>query len=214
VGVGEFVDGARRLGQPIVIEQRFDPGQTDFRDSIEKIKQSGADAVVLWGDAEETGAAVRQIREAGIEVPLFGYDRMAQPAFLKAAGAAAEGIVLSVTMNPDSADPAWTAFRQRYRERWGDEPDTYAAHAYDGMNLILNAIRQAGLNRPRVRDQLFALQSYKGASGDIVFDTNMSNVAPTWLATVQQGRFHYVPAPDWEQTTASTAPGAAKRQRP
>jgi branched-chain amino acid transport system substrate-binding protein len=199
VGVGEFVDGARRLGRPIVLEQRFEGGQTDFRESIDRIRESGADAIVLWGNPEETGAAVKKIRDAGIDLPLFGFDRMTQPAFLAAAGAAAEGIVVVATMNPDSSDPAWRSFRDRYRGRWSEEPDTYAAHAYDGMNLILRSIRSAGLNRARIRDGLFAIQKIDGVSGEIVFDTNMSDVAHVWLAVVDHGRYRYAAAPAWEK---------------
>jgi len=211
VGVGEFVDGARRLGRPIVLEQRFEPGEEDFHEQIERIRETGADALVLWGSAAETAAAVRQARTLKLDLPIFGFDRMAQAAFLQAAGVAAEGVVVAATLNPDSLDPAWVDFKRRFRDRWGEDADTFAAHAYDGMNMILDAVGKAGLNRARLRDALFALNAYHGVSGEIVFDTNMSNVGPTWLAEVVNGRFHYTPAPRWQPPRPAASRGAGRR---
>jgi ABC-type branched-subunit amino acid transport system substrate-binding protein len=208
VGVLEFVEAVRRLGRPIVIEQRFHEGDRDFRAQIAGIRETAPDAVVLWGNPEETGAAVRQIREAALPAAIFGFDRMTQRSFLEAAGPAAEGVVVAATMNPASDDPLWRAFRLRYRERWGEDPDAFAAHAYDGMNLILGAVLKAGLNRARIRDALFELDTYRGATGTIVFDTNMSDIGAPWLATVEDGGFRYAPAPPWPDGGKALPPGA------
>jgi ABC-type branched-subunit amino acid transport system substrate-binding protein len=213
-GIMEFVEGARRLGHPVIIEQRFLNGDTDFRPGLERILQTSPEALVLWGNPEETGGAVKQARDLGIEVPIFGFDRMDQAAFLEAAGEAAEGVVVVATTNLRSVDPPWLRFRQAYRERWGEEPDTFAAHAYDGMKLILAAIREAGLNRARIRDALYRLETVRGVTGPIVFDTNMSDVGPLWLATVRGGRFDYEPAPAWPEESAGLAGGRAPGRGP
>ena len=54
-GVPKFRDAARRLGHPVVIEQKFLPGDTDFAQQLRVIRSSRADAVVLWAD--ESAAA-------------------------------------------------------------------------------------------------------------------------------------------------------------
>jgi ABC-type branched-subunit amino acid transport system substrate-binding protein len=196
-GILEFVEGARRLGFPVILEQRFEPGETDFRNQLERIAGSEPGALVIWGDPAEAGEAVRQARAIGVDVPVFGFERMAHPAFLEAAGEAAEGVVVSTATNLDSRSPAWTTFRDAYQVRWQERPGSLAAHAYDGMNLIIEAVRRAGLNRVLIRDSLYEKESFQGASGEIIFDTNMSDVGPTWLATVKDGLFIYQPAPDW-----------------
>jgi ABC-type branched-subunit amino acid transport system substrate-binding protein len=196
-GIMEFTEGARRLGHPVALEQRFLPGTADFGALIDRIREVEPDSLVVWGDAGDAGRAVQQARAAGIAVPIFGCSRMHQTDFLEIAGGAAEGAVLVAVINPESADPAWVRFRDAYRARWGADPDMYAAHAYDGMNLIVGAIRRAGPNRARVRDALFELGTVRGATGTIVFDTNMSDIGPIWLATVRGGRFVHAPAPAW-----------------
>jgi ABC-type branched-subunit amino acid transport system substrate-binding protein len=149
----------------------------------------------------------------GLRAPIFGYDRMAQKAFLVAAGEAAEGVTIAASMNPDSRDEAWLRFCDAYRARWGEEPDSFAAHAYDGANLILGAIRTGGLNRARIRDALYALGSWRGVTGTIVFDTNMSNVGAPWLAVARDGRFHFEPAPAWPEAAGSARATGRKERR-
>jgi ABC-type branched-subunit amino acid transport system substrate-binding protein len=211
MGVAEFLQGARRLGHPVVLEKRFDPGDREFREPLARIRETSPEALVLWGDPEETGAAVRQAREMGLTIPIFGFDRMASPEFLKAAGPAAEGVVAAATMNPDRDDPAWRDFRERYQTRWGEDPDGYAARTYDATRLILLAIGEAGLNRPRIRDALAARTRYAGASGEIRLDTNLNNIARPWIATIRDGRFRYAAARSWPG--ASDPEGAAPGSR-
>ena len=49
-GVLKFRDASRRLGHPVVIEQKYMPGDTDFRRELRIISDSRADAIVLWAD--------------------------------------------------------------------------------------------------------------------------------------------------------------------
>ncbi|MFQ5876894.1 MAG: ABC transporter substrate-binding protein [Acidobacteriota bacterium] len=197
VGVEEFIQGARRLGRPVAFELRFENDDVDFRDQLERMAAASPDAIVLWGDAYEAAHAVRQIREMGLNVALYGFDRMARPEFLEIAGAAAEGVVVTASMNPDRPDPLWRRFEERYRRRWGEPPDALAAHAFDGANLIIEAIRKAGLNRARIRDAIYELRSVRGVTGEIRFDTNMNDVGRPWLAEVRRGRFEYRRSPGW-----------------
>lgn len=197
VGVGEFVEGARLLGHPVVIELRFENGDTDFSSQLNRIRNMEPDALVVWGNPLEAARIVRQARDLGFNLPVFGFTRMANDVFLQAAGRAAEGVVVVATMNPERADPLWDDFQTRYRQRWDEAPDSFAAHAYDGMTLLIEAIRTAGLNRARIRDALYATGPYQGVAGEIRFDTNMNNIRPPWLAEVRDGRFRYFAAPAW-----------------
>jgi ABC-type branched-subunit amino acid transport system substrate-binding protein len=209
-GIMEFIEGARRAGHPVSIELRFANGDTEFESQLTRLSEAAPDALVIWGNPVEAGLAVRQARELGMKIPVFGFDRMALDAFIESAGAAAEGVVVATSMNPDSRDPAWRSFRQAYREEWGEEPDSFAAHSYDSANLIIGAIRKAGLNRARIRDALFDVKTYAGVTGEIVFDTNMSDVGSPWLATVKEGRFVYESAPAWPKSGRAAHPAEAR----
>jgi len=68
-----------------------------------------------------------------------------------------------------------SAFRERFRVRWGRDPDYTAAHAYDAASIIVAAVRGAGLNRPRIRDAVRALSPIHGVTGTIELDAQGQN---------------------------------------
>jgi branched-chain amino acid transport system substrate-binding protein len=202
VGTLHFNRSATRIGFPIIIEERFSDGESDFKAQIERVKKTSPDAVLIWGNARESALILQQLRAMGLNQPVYGSDRMVNEKFLKETGNLAEGLITTCQYNPDSNDPALIAFRKRFRERFGMEPDVFAAHAYDGMNIIIEAIRKAGLNRALIRDILTDLktfQGYQGVTGKVVFDGTWNNIRPIYLAKVSNGKFHFSPAPRWEK---------------
>ena len=77
------------------------------------------------------------------------------------------------------------------------EADVFAAHAYDGMNLIIASIHKVGLNRVLIRDVLTdrkTFQNYKGITGTKTLDQTWNNIADIWIAKVNQGKFSFTPA--------------------
>lgn len=194
-GIIEFRDAARRLGYPLLFELRYATGDTDFTAQLERIRQASAQAVVIWGNAEEAGLIVQQMRALGMQQAVLGADRLVSPEFLRVAGQAAEGVVVTYPYNPTRDDPRLQAFSRRYHQRFGEEPEAFAAHAYDGMTLLIQAIRTAGLNRARIRDALTAVQTFRGVTGEIPFDATHNDVGPVWLAEVRHGKFHFFPSP-------------------
>jgi branched-chain amino acid transport system substrate-binding protein len=198
VGVLHFTKSATRIGFPLIIEERFNDGETDFSAQIERVKKTNPDAILLWGNAKESALLLQQLRKAGMKQPVYGSDRMVNPEFLQIAGNLAEGVVTTCQYNPDSKDPKYLAFRANYTKRFGQEPDVFASHAYDGMNIIIKSIEKAGLNRVLIRDVLTDLktfQNYDGVTGKIVFDKTWNNVRPIFLAEVKNGKFVFSPAP-------------------
>ena len=200
MGIGELRDAARRLGHPFAGEVNWLPAAPDFDPLIERLVASRPDALVVWGEAELAGKALERARELGLDVPAYGPARVISDRFLADAGPAAEGFVAVATFDPTSANPIWTAFRAAYVARWNEEPDAYAAHAFDGMNLVLDAVKKGGLNRVRIRNALAAVERYDGATGLIAFDNTFNDVGPVYLATVEGGAFRYDerPANGWQ----------------
>ncbi len=74
-GVGKFRDASRRLGHPVVIEQKFRPGDTDFRNQLQVIADSRVDAIVLWTDVGPAAMILQQMQELGMKQRVFGSHR-------------------------------------------------------------------------------------------------------------------------------------------
>ena len=99
------------------------------------------------------------LREAGFRGTIVGGAPAARTAFRRAAGAAAEGVVAPILLEPG---PSWEAFASSYTKRWGEPPDEAAGHGYDAARLVAAAVREAGLNRARIRDAVRALAPWAG----------------------------------------------------
>lgn len=190
-GIGEFRDAARRLKHPLLTELRWNRGERDFSAQLDRIAAFDPDAIVLWGTASDCAAVTRAIRQRGLRARLFGSDRIVSQAFLDEAGDAAEGVVGAASYNPESGDPRLLAFVEAYAKRFGRAPETFAAHAYDGTRLLLDAIAKNGPTRLGIRDALFEVKRYDGVTGRIEFDTTMNDVGPVFLAKVENGRFRF-----------------------
>jgi branched-chain amino acid transport system substrate-binding protein len=141
---------------------------------------------------------VNQIRDMGMSQPIYGSDRMVSAQFLKIAGKNADGITTTCQYNPDANNPRLKAFQANYLKKYGEEPEVFAAHAYDGMNIIIEAIKKAGLNRVLIRDLLTNLktfQGYQGVTGKIVLDKSWNDIGDIYMAKIENGKFMFTLAP-------------------
>lgn len=194
VGVMEFRDAALRVEHPIVLEVRYEDGESDFDAQLERIENSNPDAVVLWGNALEMGLILNRMRALGMDYPVFTSDRGVNPVFVETAGVNANGIVTTCQYNPNSDNAKLKAFQKNYKEKFGLEPDVFAAHAYDGMNMTINAIHKVGLNRYLIRDELVNLKRYEGITGEIIFDASWNDIGRIFMAEIVDGDFVFSPA--------------------
>jgi ABC-type branched-subunit amino acid transport system substrate-binding protein len=191
-GVREVKDSSRRMGHPSPIEMAYKVGQTDFSLELERVQSVNPDAVVHWGNAVEGALILNQMREMGMDQPFFGCDRTVSEEFVNLAGANAEDVIAGFPWNPERESPRLERFRKAYRERFGADAGTYAAHGYDGMNMMLWAIQVAGLNRAKIRDVIAHMpHPWPGVTGDIVLSAALDDVAETYLAKYENGQWRY-----------------------
>ncbi len=191
-GVRKIVDAARRHQRPVLIEMAYQVGSEDFSLQLQRIKEVNPDVVIHWGDAHESALVLNQMRKMGMNQPYIASDRSVSPEFVKLAGANAEGVVCGYPWNPDRKDPKLDAFREAFRKRFNDEPNTYAAHAYDGMNMLIWATQVAGLNRAKIRDVLaYRAKPWPGVTGDIPFSAALDDLGEVFLAKYENAGWHY-----------------------
>src|SRR5579863_8445889 len=203
-GVLKLRDAARRLGHPIVIEQKYMPGDSDYARQLKVIQDSRTDAIVLWADQPEAAGILKQIQDLGMKQRVFGAYRTLGPELLEQAGAAAEGFEAVFPYDPTRSDPRWIDFNRRFEDKFHEKPEQFASLAYDAMNMLLDSICKAGLNRARIHDALANIEQYDGVTGHMVFDPNQKNVAPMYLGTVHNGAIAY------RRVTMEKPPAATK----
>jgi ABC-type branched-subunit amino acid transport system substrate-binding protein len=210
IGKEIFVQTARRMGYQPVVEVWYAAGAKDFASQLKTINASKVDGLVIWGNANQAGLILKQMRATGMKQSVFGSSRICSPEVVEIAGTASDGLVMVSAMDPTRNDPAWLAFRERFVQQFHLEPDAYAAYAYDGTNMLMSAIKDAGLNRGRIMDALrkYEMRHYAGVSGNAFFDYTLNNIGPVTFARVRDGRFVYWPEQrtDWKPKDTASAP--------
>jgi len=192
-GVREIRDSSRRMGHPIGLEMAYFVGSEDYSLELERLKQANVDAVVHWGDAPDGARILNQMRTMGMQQPFFACDRCVAEEFTELAGDNADGVICTFPWNPDRRDAGLQAFRRAFRDRFKEEADMYAAHAYDGMNLIIWGIEHAGLNRARIRDLLaYRSTPWQGVTGEIPFSATLTDAGDVFLAVRKNNQWSYL----------------------
>jgi branched-chain amino acid transport system substrate-binding protein len=206
-GVREIRDGSRRLGHPIVLEMSYKLGIKDYSLELERLRSEKVDAIVHWGDAQEGAEILNQMRAMGMEQPYFACDRCLSDEFVEIAGANAEGVVCTYPWNPTRTSARLDKFHTAFRQRFGENPETYAAHAYDGMNMLIWAIQVAGLNRAKIRDVLaYKAKPWKGVTGDIMLSACLDDVGDVFLAKRENGQWNFYSRDDLQMPRDYTPP--------
>jgi branched-chain amino acid transport system substrate-binding protein len=95
----------------------------------------------------EGALLVDQLRKAGFTGLFVGPDGLKDPQFLKAAGQAAKGAVISCPCGP-----ATGSFVDAYTKEFGQAPGTYSVEAYDAATVLLKGIDSGAVTRPALLD--------------------------------------------------------------
>ena len=191
MSIDEFRDAATRLGRPFIVELQYQEGDTNFQSQLERIRSLNADGVITYGNSKESALILKQMREMGMQQWYLGSDRMVTEEFIQIAGKFSAKVAAAYPYNPQSQDPRYRQFISDFQERFHEQPETYAAHAFDGMNMLITAIDKAGLNRALIRDELVSMRNYSGVTGKKEFDAVFTNRSPARLAILRNGKFEF-----------------------
>jgi branched-chain amino acid transport system substrate-binding protein len=82
----------------------------------------------------------------------------------------------------------------RYKERYGKEPESYAAASYDACAVLLRAIERVGRgDRRAIAKEVLATRDYNGLLGRWSFDVNGDIVLPEMSRlAIRDGRFAFL----------------------
>jgi branched-chain amino acid transport system substrate-binding protein len=166
-------------GATVVGEEYISADTPDLKPLITGLRARRPDGVLLALFQVEAALLFRQSAEMNFRPTYLSGAGLFNPQLITLARAAANGLLLVSTYFPGSDRPQVRAFVDLYRAQHGAVPSKFVAHAYDGTNMIADAVRRANsAERPRVRDALAATQGFAGVTGDVSFDANREVVMP------------------------------------
>lgn len=191
-----FTAAARQLGLEILGgPEGVDPRANDYRPHAQRIKSTGAELVYYGGIAQNNAGRLWQdLRAAMPDVKLMGPDGIFDNAFLQTAGQAAEGSYITLGMlQHDQLKGKGAEFVKRYRDKYGQDPDPYAAYTYEAAAVGLKAVEECGKkDRKCVVDALARIRSYDGVLGTWGFtETGDTTLTSTSGYTVNKGKFQF-----------------------
>ncbi|BCB97198.1 branched chain amino acid ABC transporter substrate-binding protein [Dissulfurispira thermophila] len=146
-------------------------GDKDFKTILTSIKEKKPEMIYFGGIYPETGLLVKQSREISLNIPFMSGDGSIDPKFIEIAGEkAAEGTYLTFSPDPKNI-PAAKEFLEKYSVRFGDV-GPYSIYAYDAMNILLTAMKEAGTADGKVVIEKLHSMEFLGALGKIRFTEN------------------------------------------
>lgn len=166
---------APRFGIEIVEDETYAPDDTDMTPQLTRIRSNpDVEAILNFDFGQAPAIVTRNYAALDIDRPLYQSHGVASESFLELAGSAAEGIRLPVSpilvtdLLPDD-DPQkepTMAYREIYREAYGENPSAFAGYAYDALMLAVDAIERAGSTDPHaIRDALEQTTGFEGVTG-------------------------------------------------
>jgi branched-chain amino acid transport system substrate-binding protein len=179
-----------------ILEEWFNPGDTDFTGQLTRLIHSNIDALIAYGVDADQGPIMRQARQNGFSGLVFGPESLSVPSVKDVAGRDADGAVFGssyvIPVRPEDAfDRRHEAFFRAFVAEFGKMPDSQTAmRCYDGVYIIAEAIRRANsLDGTAIRDQIAAMRGFEGLAG--VFDfvgNNGEGINEARIFAIHQGR--------------------------
>lgn len=172
----------------IVAEETFQSKDTDFQAALTKIKDKDFDAIVMPGYYTETGLITKQAREMGIDKPILGPDGFADSKFIESAGAENTNNVYYVSgySTKVSLSDKSTEFVESYKAKYGEEPNMFAALAYDSVYMIAKAAEGAKTSKD-IATNLAKLTDFEGVTGTMTIDKEHNPVKSAIMIGLANG---------------------------
>jgi branched-chain amino acid transport system substrate-binding protein len=193
VGLSQtFRDAVKGKGIEIVAEEMVKDGDKDFSAQVTNIKAKKPDVILFSGYYTEGALIMKEARKQGVKANMFGGDGLFSPEFIKLGGTAVEGSMLALGFSPEQATPETAKFIEAFGKRFnGAEPGLFAAQGYDGIMMLVDAMKRANSTDPKIfKDALTKTRDFKGVSGTVTIRAGREPIkTPLCLLAVKSGQF-------------------------
>ncbi len=174
-GVAEqFKIKAEELGAKVVAFVGTEE-KSNFQALILQMKASRPDFVYFGGIYNQGAVLLKQMRERGIKATFMGPDGLDSSKFVEIAGDAAKGAYYTTVAGPIDQYPKAKAMAEKFKQRFGKEPESFAIYGYDSANVVIAALKsfieQAKRKPTRAELSMLIRQTQiSGVTGDVAFD--------------------------------------------
>ena len=188
-GLAEFFEKYfTAAGGTIIGKETYTAKDTDFGTILAKVAEANPDLVVLPDYYNIVNLVTKQAKEKGITTPFIGGDGWDSPDL---DAVAADGGYFTNHYSPSEARPAVETFVKNYQAKYNVVPDALAALAYDATNMLLQSIKDAGVDDPAKVKDVMAKSKFEAVSGSITFDAFHTPIKPVTIVAVTGGKAQF-----------------------
>ncbi|MFN8379981.1 MAG: branched-chain amino acid ABC transporter substrate-binding protein [Anaerolineae bacterium] len=172
-----FQDEAEALGVTVLGFEGTEE-TANFDGIIQPILALSPELIYFGGLYPQSGVFISQARSAGYTGLFMGPDGFDSSEFSELSGDAGVGTYYTSVAGPASLYPNAAQFITDYNAKFGEDPQPFAAQAYDAAVIVLNGITAAATEagglptREAVASAVRATENYEGLTGTITFDLN------------------------------------------
>lgn len=177
---GTFQETAKAQGLSVTTVQKFQTTDTDFTTQVTAVLNSDADLAIISGLAADGGNLVKQLRQLGFKGLIVGGNGLNTSNMFPVCQKLCDGVIIAQAYSPAQPSAANQVFVKDYRAQYKKDPPQFAAQAYAGVQVMVEALRaidrKKKLNTWDLDDLRVALNKqiligkYKTPLGDISFD--------------------------------------------
>ena len=181
-------------GVKVINVETFGSKDSEYSAQLTNIQHKAPDVIVVCSYYQEGSRILKKMREMGMDQPVLGDNGFVSPELGKMAGAAADNVYVSSMWSADRKDEKVQKFVENYTKAYGRAPDQFAASAYDGVYMAMDAMQRAGTttDHKKIRDALAQMKDFKGVCGTFSFDEKRDPVVDLILMKMQDGKFGVV----------------------
>ena len=181
-------------GVKVIDVETFGSKDSEYSAQLTNIQHKAPDVIVVCSYYQEGSRILKKMREMGMDQPVLGDNGFVSPELGKMAGAEADNVYVSSMWSADRKDEKVQKFVENYTKAYGRAPDQFAASAYDGVYMAMDAMQRAGTttDHKKIRDALAQMKDFKGVCGTFSFDEKRDPVVDLILMKMQDGKFGVV----------------------
>ncbi len=180
-----FVKKTKRAGNEAPKQIFYDNINQDFNGIIDQINKAEIEGIILFGQPSGSLRLIQQLQQRKINLLIFGsFALLDEDEISEQDLDYFKNIIL--IYSDKSAVSKYPAFSEEFTNTYGRKPGPVAAYSFDGMNLLIDAIKNSGTDREKIQNYLSGIH-YAGVTGSIQFDEKGNRMATPDLKKIKNG---------------------------
>ena len=184
MALNSFLKEIKIAGKADPLQFFYDNSDRDFKDLLDKIDKADVNCIVLFGQPLASIMITDQLKKRKMKQIVFGSLSVLGEKELSDRELQTEEDMMLISSG-FWLRPKGLVFREEFHKKYGNFPGEVAAYAYDGMNVMMEAIRNTGPDFEKIQKSMTKIH-YEGVTGLIQFDDKGNRIGAAGLIHIKQ----------------------------